>query len=390
MALSIKTQPTNNASVSNEMLFIINEPTKSIDDVTYPNYQYVCDIYVASVLVARLKARPDPTHSMGIFDVSRILQAYITTGLKANYASATESYTIKLDYLLKFGEEYNDTLYTNLLVDGSNREAYSTYEIRPFDDADVIPDVDNDYATSAPDIIYSSKDIKWQLLPFYDNVSGVSSWTYQFFNDAGATVGAQGAISLSGFVAKSIVQANVGFVKLATDVGLSTAQKNSVSYLNVSGPHDFRINYQCNKYPVMVVAWLNKYGAYDSYAFGMVSKKQTEISRKDFEKLNYQWDASGILTYSANGVYYGGKRGFASDMKISMKMTSHLLNDDEYTWLSELFHSTDVYLYDSTRDKFLPVTIEEKQYEYRTYLNSKLKPLEFMVNYADMFNAQRL
>jgi len=66
------------------------------------------------------------------------------------------------------------------------------------------------------------------------------------------------------------------------------------------------------------------------------------------------------------------------------------LNDDEYTWLSELFHSTDVYLYDSTRDKFLPVTIEEKQYEYRTYLNSKLKPLEFMVNYADMFNAQRL
>jgi len=390
MALVIKTEPTNNASVNNEMLFAIYEATKAVDAVTYPNYQYVCDVYVSSVLIGRIKARPDPTYNMGIFDISRLLQKYATYGLKANYASATETYTPKISYLCKFGEEYSDTLYTNLLVDGSDREAYTSYEIRPFSDADVMPDVDNDFATSAPDTIYSSKDVKWQLLPFWDNVSGISNFNYKFYDAAGVQQGSTGTISAAGYVGKTILQLNVSFLKLSAGF-LSAEEKTNTDYLEVYGNGEtIRIKYQCDKYPVYVLAWLNKYGAYDSYAFGMVSRKQTEISRKEFEQLNYKWDASGVMSYSANGVFYGGRRGFATDMKISLKMTSHLLNDNEYTWLSELFHSPDVYLFDSVLDKFHPVSIQENNYEYRNYLNSRLKPLEFTVNYADGFNSQRL
>jgi hypothetical protein len=129
---------------------------------------------------------------------------------------------------------------------------------------------------------------------------------------------------------------------------------------------------------------------YDSYSFGMVSMKQSEIQRKEFQRLNYSWNASGVISYESNGVYYGGKRGFATDIKTTMKLTSHLLNDDEYAWMSELFHSSDAYMYNSDMDKFMPVSIQENSYEYRTYLNSRQKALEFNVVYSDNSNAQFL
>lgn len=391
MAIVINTAAGNTSSVNNEMLFSVYEATKANDEVTYPDYSYVCDVYVDSTFVGRLKSRPDPTYRRGIFDVSKILQGYVTYGLKANYTNATETFTNKINYRLKFGEEYNFVLYTNLLNDSTDRTAYKTYQIRPFDSSDVVTSVDNNFATSAPDTIYSSKDIKWQLLPFIDNVSGISNFSYKFYDSSNAQVGSTGTISSSGYVADNILQLNVGFIKLAAASSLSTAQQAAVDYLEVYGNGEtIRIQYQCSKYPVHVVAWLNKFGGYDSYAFGLVSRKQTEITRKEFQKLNYTWNASGEVSYSSEGVFYGGKRGFASNMKVSLKMTSHLLNEDEYDWLSEMFHSTDTYLYDSVNDKFMPVAINENQYEYRNYLNSRLKPLEFTVNFADNYNAQYL
>lgn len=391
MAIVLNTEASNSSSVNNEMLFVTYEATKANDEVTYPDYSYVCDVYVDGTLAGRLKARPDPTYRRGIFDIAGILRDYVTYGLKANYASATESYTAKLNYQLKFGEEYNFVLYTNLLVDGSDRECYKTYEVKPFDNSVVIEDVDNNFASSCPDTIYCSKDVKWHLLPFWDNVSGITDFSYKFYDYSNVQVGSTGTISAAGYVAKTILQLNVGFVKLSTALSLTTVQKASVAYLEVYGNGEtLRIEYQCSKFDIKVLAWLNKYGAYESYSFIMVSKKQSEITRKDYQQLNYQINASGVVSYSADGVFYGGRRGFASDMKVTLKMTSHLLNEDEYTWLSEMFHSPDVYLYDEVNDKFHPVTIQENQYEYRNYSNSRLKPLEFSVLFADNYNSQYL
>lgn len=391
MAIVINTSPTNNASVNDEMLFVVYEATKANDDTTYPGYKYVCDIYVDDVFVSRIKTRPDPTYKRGIFNVAPVLRSYASYGLKANYASATETYTAKVNYKVKFGEDYNDTLYTNLTVDSSDRYAFKSYAVRPFTSADVVNNVDNDFATNCPDTVYSYKSLKWHLLPFIDDSSGISNFSYKFYDSSGSQVGSTGTISSSGFVGRTILQLNVGFVKLAATSSLSQSQQDSVDYVEISGNGEtIRIKYLCTKYTPIVLAWLNQYGAYDSMGFGLVSKKTSEVQRKDFSKLDYNIDSSGNTSYHANGVFYGSQRTYASEIKQSLKLTSHLLTDSEYTWLAELFASTDVYLYDSILDKFVPVSVQPTTYDHRTYLNSRLTPLELNVQFTSNYNAQFL
>lgn len=390
MAIVINTEPGVYPSVTDEMLFVVYEATKANDEVTYPDYRYVCDIYVGGVLVARQRSRPDPEFKRGVFDVSTVLRDYISSyGLKATYANPTETYTILLNYQVKFGEEYDGVLYTNLLEDEADRDAYPSYAKRPFTDSHVLDDVINDWASNVPDEITGYKEDKWHIIPYYSNVSGDTSITAQF-SAGGVIVGT--AVTFSTYDAKTILQPNFGFVKLAATLGLSQAAQDVIDTLEIDSNINniVTIKYKCTKYPTVVLAWLNPYGGYESQSFGLVSKKTKEISRKEFSQLNYRLNASGLVSYHENGVFYGSKKGYAASTKTMLKCTSHLLSDEEYVWLADLFSSTDVYMYDSVLDKFHPVSITDSNYDQRTYLNSKLSPLEFTVQFSDNYNSQFL
>lgn len=387
--MTLLTAPGNQSSVSNEMLFILHDP-KAADPVTYPNYKYVLDIYVAGTLVSRQRSTPSPTNNLGKFDVSVILRDYVPAyGMKANYSNATESYDIDVAYTCKFGEEYSDTLYLNLITD-SERTAFKTYAPRPLLTTNVIGTVDNNVASNMPRTIYNYKSSKWQLMPFYDNVSGIPDYSYQPFDKFGTAVDAAKSISTAGYLANNIIQANISFVKLFS--GLTAAQQTAIDYMIIFSPagQSYRVNYICTKYTPITLAWLNPYGAYDSYTFGLVSKKSNTVTRKEYAQLPYQINVSGVVSYDSNGVMYGSKKGFSSSVKTMLSLTSHLLNDSEYTWLADLFNSTDVYVFIDTLDRFAPVTPTENNYDYRTYKNSRLLPLQFSVQFSDDYNAQFL
>lgn len=87
---------------------------------------------------------------------------------------------------------------------------------------------------------------------------------------------------------------------------------------------------------------------------------------------------------------YGSKKGYNSLIKTSLSLTSHLLTDAEYVWLADLLSSPDVYMYNETLERFVPVTIGDNNYEYRTYANSKLTPLQLVINFTDEYNSQFL
>lgn len=235
------------------------------------------------------------------------------------------------------------------------------------------------------------KDSKWQLMPFIDNVSGATISCEFAWN--GVIVGG-GSVDFvyTGSVVGKVMQCSVGFEKLATALGLTQEEKDSVDLLTITNNSSnvYAYNYVCSKYTPVTLAWLNPYGAYESQSFGLVSKKSNDISRKEFAQLPYQVNVSGEVSYATNDVMYGSKKGYASTVKVSLALTSHLLSADEYTWLADMFNSPDVYFFSTVLDKWVPCMIGDSNYEYRNYLNSRLTPLQFTINFTDEYNAQYL
>lgn len=385
MAIVINSEAGNTSSVNNEMLFVVYEATKANDPTTYPDYSYVCDVYVDSTLVERLIARPDPTYKRGIFDVSRALQPYCTYGFDAS--SGKVDYTARVAYQLKFGEQYDGTLYTNLTVDSSDRYAFKTYAVKPFTSSAVIA---NGLASNMPSTVKWHKSQDYQLMCLFSNVSGITDVELKHYNDAGTLLNTT-TITNGDYTANEIRQLNLG--KLVADISGAT-------YATVTGGGlNQRIEYLCDgKYTPYTLVWLNPYGGYDSQSFGLVSRKVIELTKKDFMQLPYQLNASGEVSYQANNVFYGGEKGYASNVKVKFNLTSHLLNEDEYTWLADLFISPEVYIYaaevgsmsPSDAGYFIPVTIGQSNYEYRNYKNSRLTPLQFEVEFGHIYNSQFL
>ena len=402
MALAILTAPSNLSSVSNEMLFVLEESIKTADPVTYPNYHFILDVYVNSTLVGRMRVPPDPENSYGVFDVSTILRDYVPEyRLKANYSSPTETYEIHVGYRIKAGEEYDGTIYTNIVVDSSDRTGFKSYAKRPFLTSDLISPVagDTGILSNIPKDNARSKRLTayksslWQIIPFFDNVTGTSV-VYEFLNNLNAAVsnGVDVTFNFDILPANTVLQKNFGFVKLMALHSFNQAAQDTIECLHIITEYgnDIYLDYKCSKHPITTLAWLNPFGAYESYSFGLVSKKSNQVTKKEFSQLPYRIAAEGIISYEANGTMYGSKSGFAAHTKTTMSLTSHLLNDAEYTWLADLFSSPDVYRYDDDLELFVPCSISDTNYDYKTFRNSKLTPLQFTIQFADEYNSQYL
>lgn len=371
MALTILSYPADRSSVSSEMLFIINEATKANDPTTYPGYKYVLDLYFDGDLIARLKASPDPVNKFGVFDVAAILRYYVPA-YQLDVSSNKVDYAVSDQYAVEIGEEYSDTMYTGLVID-SSRYFSRTFAARPFTSSVVLSNgIASNMPTTRTELGYP---VAYSLIPHYSNVTG-DVLDVSFRNAAGTVIG---GISLTN---------DTRPINQVRQFNIDNSGNDGVAYVILSGLFDMRINYQCSKYPVYTLAWLNPYGAYESQTFGLVSKKSIELSKKSFQQLNYRVNASGEVSYQSGGVYYGGKRDYNKGVKTRLAMTSHLLSEAEYTWLADLFQSPDVYLHTSAG--WMPVSIVTNNYEYRNYGNSRLTPLQFDVEFSDEFNSQYL
>lgn len=399
MALTVLSSPGDTASVSNEMLFIINEATKANDDVTYPNYKYILDLYVDGTLVKRFRSNPDPVNRFGVFDVSKILQSYVPEySLKANYSNQVEVYEIRQAYQVKLGEEYSDTQYLSLVTD-TERFCFKTYKSRPYQSTSAISDISDGIASNMPNVTYGYKDEQWRMIPFYSNVSG-TTFDYVLRDSSGAARETGVVVSST---AKTIYQVNMGFDKIVDELTLGQSDQDATEYIefDVGDSTIHTLRYICSKYPIITLAWLNPYGAYESYGFGLVSKRSIETERKSFQQLDYRINASGVVSYSQDSVFYGRKKDYNTKVKTKLLIRSHLLSAEEYIWLGDMFISPQVFLYVSPSFEqgtipvalpsgFLPVSISANNYDYRNYLNSKLTHLEFEVELSNDFNSQFL
>ena len=113
MSVTIERQPDNFQPVFNQNRWIVES-----NNTAQPNFEYICDVYVnaGSTYIARLKRFPD-ADGYGDFDLSRVLSDYVSVTLADSGDNGFNLHRNHyVNYVLKFGEIYNGTTYTNLTV----------------------------------------------------------------------------------------------------------------------------------------------------------------------------------------------------------------------------------------------------------------------------------
>lgn len=110
MSITILTKPYDGLGtlpklnpVYNGLGFTVQSTMKQV-----ANFKYIADVFINGGKVAQLAHNPDiSNNNIGIFDVGRIVENYISYNLNWNITTPTAAYNSLLGYHIEFGEEYS-------------------------------------------------------------------------------------------------------------------------------------------------------------------------------------------------------------------------------------------------------------------------------------------
>jgi hypothetical protein len=399
MAIVINHNPGTYYSAHGQLLFTAYEATKAIDPVTYPNYKYVADVYIGGVLRQRMKADPDPTYFRGKFDIAGAVRYYLATALNPT-ASVIRSQELGtgefwVDVQVKFGEEIDGTLTTNLTVD-SSRRYYNHYNGRLTGGNSTILASYLDKPLTLRPLNTNTVELadSFCFIPYFPTDTDTITVTVKKYDSSGTIIATNSSVTYSPAAANNLQQFNVSPVAINGSIGSSfidsAVKYYTVQFLNpnISDEPIYRFDIGGNgRYTSYTLHFLNRFGGFESYGFRRASRKNIEIERKSFKKLNYSMNSSGVISYAnSNNVYSEENSTYASTYREKMKLTSDFVSDDEYLWLSDLILSPIVYLQEGAY--FVPITINQSNYDFRKRVNDKLTSISLEFELPGTYNAQ--
>jgi len=396
MALSLLYNPGDYFSAHGDLIFTLLEDTKPFASSTYPDYKYVCDIYIGALLVARLKAFPRPDDKIGFFNIGNVVRNYISvnfapdaSSLRAQKVGESNFY---VNVICRLGEEYGGVTYSNIIVD-PQRTYFSHYNGRLIGQDTILSNYLDKVLSIRPYATPVYRGAQFCFIPFlptddttvnliikaYSGTSLVGTTTQPFTPTALST----NEMQLFNVSPAAINGASPGFI--STYITYYTVEFNTT---NITGDSVYRFDITCEaKYDVYTVHFLNRFGGFESKDFNKVSRRRIEVEKKDYGTSTYTIDASGIPKYyNTQKVYRETKSVYAASWTEKMVLNSDLLTDDEYTWLEELILSPLAYI--QIGDYFYPIKITDNNYEPRKTVNDDLTNLTLNIEFGDRFNTQ--
>ncbi len=389
MSIVLNTTPGNYQSVHGDVLFVTYEATKAIDPVTYPNYKYVCDVYINSNLVARQKVFPNPENYRGLFNIGAVVRNYVAlqfnpvTGIKAQEFAAGE---FKIDVQCKFGEEYDGTLYPDVTTD-STRTYYNHYNGRLVGDNTVLDSYLDLAATNRPAATPIDINANNHFIPYLPSSTSSFDVFIKTYGQDNVLIATQ-TDSFSATAATNLILFNVGPGAINTDHGalINAGVKYYTVKIGSTSIYQFNLLSNC-KYPTYTIHWLNKLGGFESYDFIKKSQKSVTIEKNDYGKLPYVMDASGNINYNTSGgVLYEDRATYSAQFTEKITLNSDWITDNEYAWLKELMLSPLVYIEQS--GYYVPIAITGTEYEEKRYIDDKMTNIVLNIEYGARLNAQ--
>jgi hypothetical protein len=396
MALSLLFNPGTYYSAHGDLIFTLLEDTKPFASGTYPDYKYVCDVYIGAVQVARLKAFPRPNDKIGVFNIGNVVRNYLSinfapvaANLRAQQVGEDEFY---VNVICRFGEEYGNVTYSNLIID-TQRTYYNHYNNRLIGQSTVLTDYLDKVLSTRPYATPVYRDAAFCFIPFlptddteinliikaYSGGAHQGTLTQPFTPTALST----NEMQLFNVSPAAINAASPGFI--SSYITYYTVEFNTT---NITGDSVYRFNMVCEpKFEVFTIHFLNKFGGFESKDFNKVSRKRIEIEKKDYGTSGYVIDSSGIpSSYNSQKVYRETVSVYAASWSEKMVLNSDLLTDAEYIWLEELILSPLAYV--QIGDYFYPIKITDNNYEPKKNVNDDLTNLTLNIEYGDRFNTQ--
>lgn len=342
------------------------------------NFRYICDIYINGTRVFRDKLFPDPSTGYGFFQISRIVQDYMTYGIPATtlttagfsaIASAASPNTM-LSVYVKIGEEYDSSsdcsgsvqqylslatsntfyafngviayedfpswTYTDYLM-GQGSWGATEYETKFLTNSPRTMDIGYDdsyylnfYSTTAPTVT----DIVIEVTTYYKDgstntweIPAVATNNYRHYRVA---VGPYNINKWAGTGPFPITQWIYKYdVKIINTAYGNPPAKSETFTFNLKVPTENKTR----------IGFIGLLGNTEYYNFFHRNKKSFDIERKSFKKV-LQSNYSGSWTYQV-----GDRVDTTYAIKASEKHTvASYVNRDVPAWLQEMYMSPEVWV----------------------------------------------
>jgi len=373
MAITINTEPNDIAPVYSDISYVVTST-----NYAQSNFKFIAVVKnEAGTIIAKLKAPIfHGTSDKAVFNLSRILQNYVTYDFTKSLASISKCTNSYLAYSVEFGEEYGGTEYLALATDTGKyvwnglfdlygSETTATYQIT--------------FPSTTPKFLTRVRTRRVSLaqtdyLYFLRGAVGASSEIQvKAYNDAGTLIATSqiknnftdageksefllrcpaGADNLNDITAGNLTSGTAGNV-IPASTNYYTMQAIDAGSQLGSELYRFDVVEECSKYTTQYLYFLNPLGGFESVRCSMASKDKYNVSRKQFKRNNYTLTGN---TYAYDTTKHG-ITNYAVEKTKEVELNTNWLNEAEFEWLQDLIASPVVFLGN------IPVNITDTNYE---------------------------
>jgi len=390
MAITINTEPNDISPVYSDISYVVTST-----NYAQANFKFIAVVKnAAGTTIAKLKAPIfHGTTDKGVFNISRILQNYVTYDFTQSLAAISKCTNSYLAYSVEFGEEYGGTEYLALASDTGKyvwnglfnlygSETTATYQLPLSGSAQFLTRVRTrrvslgqaDYLYFLRGNVANGSDVK---IIAYDAAGGTTtSVINNSFTDAGdkseflLRVPA-GPDNLNDVASGELVSGTAGNI-IPANTSYYTMQVINASSNAQTELYRFDVVEECSKYSPQYLYFLNPLGGFESVRCSMMNKDKYAVSRKQFKRNNY--------TLTGNTFAYDtskhGMTTYATEKTKQVVLNTNWLTETEFEWLQDLIASPVVFL------GTIPVNITDTSYEVMDYIDGP-NNLQITVEYTE-------
>ncbi len=391
MAITIENEPGDIAPVYSDLTY-----TLSSTNTALTNFKFVAVIKDASgTILAKLKAPLYTGTNYGVFNISRILQNYVTFDFAQATLHPAKCSNSFIAYSVEFGEEYNGTEYLNLTSDTGKyawNGLYSKWDSELISDYEItFPGTSRKFLTTIRrrrvtrtqyDYLYFMRGgtalgaDRVEVKAYDASGNATTSVIKQVLNasnkDEYLLRMAAGVVNLNQITSGNLYSGTAGSVVPVGTVYYTIQVKNNTDDPG-SEAYRFDIVEECSKYSHRVLYFLNRLGGFETLRCSMLNRDVYSVDRKQLKR----------NTYGFTGTAYGrdtaahGIASYSTTKSRKVILNTDFLNDLEWQWVDELISSPVVYL-----DGNIPVNITNTQVEVFD-LNDGPQQLRIEVEYTE-------